>query len=244
MSAGLARRCLAEAIGTALLVGIGTGAIVASASFGGVPQWIIAVAWFLAVAVPVLLFAAVSGAHLNPAVTLGLVAANRFPARELPLYVVAQLVGALAGSLAVLLLLGDANHLGATLPRGGDVLLVFPLEGLFTLALVVSVLWLARLPRGATRLWLLLPAAVVGVSTQLIGPLTGSSLNPARSLAPAALSGAVSGLWAYLIVVPLTALGVGLLEGRILAPRVPGSGPVRPERAERVPASPGPTSEQ
>jgi glycerol uptake facilitator-like aquaporin len=206
MSHSLLRRCLAELFGTAILVGIGTGAIVAASRYGGVPQWVLAVAWFLAVAVPVVALAAVSGAHLNPAVTLALLIRGRFPRGEILPYVAAQVAGAFLGSLLVLGTLGGGAHLGATLPRGGDVWLVFPLEAAFTAALVLSVLYLTR-PNPRDR-WieLLLPAAVVGVATFVIGPWTGSSLNPARSLAPALLSGDLLDLWAYLLAVPAGAI--------------------------------------
>jgi len=70
-------RCLAELAGTALLVGIGTGTIVAAGNAGGIPQWAMAVAWFLAVLIPVALFIGLSGAHLNPAVTLALAISGR-----------------------------------------------------------------------------------------------------------------------------------------------------------------------
>jgi glycerol uptake facilitator-like aquaporin len=220
-------RCLAEAAGTALLVGIGTGAIVAGARFGSLPQWELALAWFAAVAVPVLAFARWSGAHLNPAVTAALTAAGRAPPSELVPYVLSQTAGAFAGSLAVLALLGPGAHLGATLPRGGAVWLVFPLEAAFTAALTLSVLYLTAPGRTPTWVALLLPAAVVGVSTFLIGPWTGSSLNPARSLAPAVLSGDLTALWAYLVAVPLTALLVALLVRRWEAR--PGPSPNRPD---------------
>jgi glycerol uptake facilitator-like aquaporin len=194
---GLFERCVSEVAGTALLVGIGTGAIVAAANAGGRPPSEIAVAWFAAVAVPVVTLAYVSGAHINPVVTLALVLAGRFPARESPAYVGAQVAGAFLGSGIVLLSLGRAAHLGATLPSANATLLVFPLEFGFTLALIVSVFYLTTPGKVPSRLELLLPAAVVGVSTYLIGPWTGSSLNPARTIAPAVLSGAYTEIWVY-----------------------------------------------
>jgi aquaporin NIP len=202
----LGSRLLAEGAGTALLVGIGTGAIVAAARAGGVPQVVLAVAWFAAVALPIYLFARVSGSHLNPAVTLALSAAGRFPRRDVLPYALAQCAGAFAASAIVWGVLGSAAHLGATLPAGGDLGRTFVLEALFTFLLLLSVLWLTT-PGKVVRWWeLLAPPAVVGLSTFLIGPLTGSSLNPARTLAPAVLSGAVDGWWVYFLAVPLGAL--------------------------------------
>lgn len=203
MTYRLGSRCLAEFAGTALLVGIGTGSIVAAAAMGGVAQWILAVAWFAAVATPIQAFAYVSGAHLNPGVTLALTASGRFPGKEAPPYAGAQLAGAFAGSAAVWSSLGRAAHLGATLPGPAGPNWVFPLEFAFTFLLVASVLYLAGLDREPRRVELMLPAGVVGVSTFLIGPWTGSSLNFARSLAPAVLSGDYGWLWVYFLAVTI-----------------------------------------
>ncbi len=233
----LLQRTSAELVGTGLLVGIGTAAIVAGARAGGVPQSWLAVAWFAAVAVPILLFARISGAHLNPVVTLGLVAARRFPVRELPPYVAAQILGAFGGSLAVLACLGDSAHLGATLPADGNLPRTFVLEAVFTLLLVLSVLWLTSEGKFPREWELLTPPAVVGLSTLLIGPLTGSSLNPARSLAPGVLSGDLTGFWIYLvstIVGSLAAVAVLRLT-RSLTAEVPGMGqPSRPSNARNA----------
>jgi glycerol uptake facilitator-like aquaporin len=219
----LSRRLLAEAAGTAGLVGIGTGAIVFAADAGGAPQWLLAVAWFAALAVPAVAFAPVSGAQFNPAITVGLWVAGRHPGREVGPYVAAQCVGAFAASAVVLGVLGGAAHLGATLPAGGDLPRTFVLELAFTALLGASVAaairWAGRLGRWGA----LLPSAVVGVSTWAIGPLTGSSLNPARSVAPAVLSSSYEGLWVYVVA---TAVGAGL--GLVLAR------PGRPGRARPV----------
>jgi glycerol uptake facilitator-like aquaporin len=201
-------RAAAEVAGTALLVGIGTGAIVAAGRVGGTPQWVLALAWFLAVLVPIALVIRVSGAHLNPAVTLALAASGRIAWREVPGYWASQFAGAFLGSAVVLLALGSGERLGATVPAHGDVPLAFAAEAAFTAVLVVAVFVLADRGEGPGRWRLLLPPAAVGVSTYVIGPWTGSSLNPARTLAPAVLSGTYTDLWVYLVAVPLAALVV------------------------------------
>ena len=205
------RTLAAEATGTALLVAIGTGSIVGADSLGGAAQWELAVAWFLAVLSPILLFVDISGAHLNPAVTLALAGSGRVAWAEVPLYVAGQLGGALLGSAAVLAFLGPAAHLGATLPLDGDVLRTLVLEGAFTALLVATVFVLADRGAGRFRWRLLLPPAAVGLSTFLIGPYTGSSLNPARSVAPAILSGTFTDLWVYLAATVVAALALALL---------------------------------
>ncbi|MCI4331775.1 MAG: aquaporin family protein [Thermoplasmata archaeon] len=214
MSPSLLSRLGAELAGTALLVGIGTGAIVGAVGTGGIPQWQMAIAWFLAVLLPVILFIRISGAHLNPAVTLALALSRRMPRSEAPAYVAAQIAGAFLGSTAVLLSLGDHAHLGATTPSIENLPAVFGAELLFTGALVGSVFVLADARPERGRWCVLLPPAVVGISTFFIGPITGSSLNPARSIAPAVLSGTFTDLWVYLVAVPLAAILVAMLWGR------------------------------
>jgi glycerol uptake facilitator-like aquaporin len=204
-------RVAAEAGGTALLVGIGTGSIVLATRLGGVPLPILAGAWLLAVLIPIVLFIEVSGAHLNPVVTISLAASGRIAWREIPPYLIGQTVGAFLGSATVLGVLGDVAHLGATVPAQGDVVRAFASEFTFTAALVASVFVLADFGEGPRRWRILLPPAVVALATYLIGPWTGSSLNPARTLAPAVLSATYTDLWVYLTAVPLGALLVASL---------------------------------
>lgn len=207
----LFHRCLAEVAGTALLVGIGTGTIVAANDAGGIPQWAMALAWFLAVLVPIALFIRVSGAHLNPAVTLALAGSGRIAWKEAAPYWASQFAGAFLASLVVLASLGGASHLGATLPTDGNIPRTFAAEAAFTALLVGAVFVLADRGEGKIRWRTLLPPAAVGVSTYIIGPWTGSSLNPARSLAPAVVSGTYADLWVYLTAVPLAAVAVAAL---------------------------------
>lgn len=206
MSTDLPRRLAAEVAGTALLVGIGTGSVVATSGGGTVRFAILAIAWFAAVTIPVFAFAGVSGSEINPAVSLALALDGRRPRRELPLYAAAQFAGAFLGSLAVGVASGSFVHLGATTPADGNVARTFLLEFAFTFALVLSVLALVRVGPGPHRWRLTWPGAVVAVSTFLIGPWTGSSLNPARTIAPAVLSGTYTDLWVYLVAVPLGAV--------------------------------------
>jgi aquaporin NIP len=211
LNGSIVRRAAAETGGTALLVGIGTGAIVLNARFGGFTSLALAVAWFLAVLVPIVLFIRVSGAHLNPAVTLALAASGRISWREVPPYVLGQFSGAFLASLFILEILGDVGHLGVTVPAQGDVLRAFPAEFAFAAALVAAVFVLSDRGEGRGQWRLLLPPTVVALSTYIIGPWTGSSLNPARSLAPAILSGTYTDLWVYLTAIPLGALLVAAL---------------------------------
>jgi glycerol uptake facilitator-like aquaporin len=207
----LIHRCLAEVAGTALLVGIGTGTIVAAGNAGGIPQGLMAAAWFLAVLIPIVLFIEVSGAHLNPAVTLALASSGRIAWREAPPYWASQFVGAFLASISVLFLLGGGSDLGATLPADGNIPRALVAEAAFTALLVGAVFVLADRGEGPRRWRILLPPAAVGVSTYVIGPWTGSSLNPARSVAPAVLSGTYADLWVYLIAVPVAAAAMAAI---------------------------------
>ncbi|MFY9717733.1 MAG: aquaporin, partial [Thermoplasmata archaeon] len=188
MTRSLAARAAGEAVGTFLLVGIGTGAIVVAHRIGGVPSWAVAIAWFFAVLLPILLFVNGTGAHLNPAVTLALAGSGRFSWRRVPAYLTGQLAGALLASGILRGVLGDVARLGSTTPTG-DLLRAFAGEAVFTAALVASVFLLSDRGAGLGRWRLLLPPGVVGISTYVIGPWSGSSLNPARTLGPAIVSG-------------------------------------------------------
>ncbi|MFZ0831344.1 MAG: MIP/aquaporin family protein [Thermoplasmata archaeon] len=211
MNRSIGARAAAEAVGTALLVGIGTGTIVEAARLGGIPLLATTGAWFLAVLIPIVLFIRISGAHLNPVVTLALAASGRIAWREVPFYVLGQFSGAFLGSAVVLATLGEVAHLGATVPTQGNFLRAFPAELAFTAALVTAVFVLSDLGEGRSRWRVLLPPTVVALATYLIGPWTGSSLNPARTLAPAILSGTYVDLWVYLTAVPLAGLLVAVL---------------------------------
>lgn len=236
----------AETIGTAMLVAIGTGSIVAAGRLGGSPQSLLAVAWLLAVLLPMLLFLHRSGAHLNPAVTLALAASGRFPWRRAPLYWSAQLAGAFGGSAVVLALLGKGSELGATLVRPPGVGVAWVAEASFTILLIAAVFTLTDRGEGRHRWRVLLPPLAVGLSTYVIGPLTGSSLNPARTIAPAVLAAAFDGLWVYLTAVPSAALLVALVWKRPTAPGSRGGpgGPIplssgRPSSAPAAARTPG-----
>lgn len=211
MTSSGSARAGAEALGTAILVAVGTGTVVAAARLDGIAWWLMALAWTLAVLVPVLLFVRVSGAHINPAVTLALAASGRIAWREAPIYLLSQFAGAFLGSAVVLASLGNLAHLGANLPAHGAVAESFLGELGFTALLVSSVFVLADRGEGRGHWRLLLPPASVGLATFVLGEWTGTcSLNPARALAPAVLSGTFADLWVYLVAVPLGGLLVGV----------------------------------
>jgi aquaporin Z len=193
----------AEALGTFVLVFAGTGAIVANDVRGGAITHVgIAMTWGLVV---VALAYAVLGAHLNPAVSLGLWAVGRTPARELPPRVAGQVAGAFAASGVLFLMYPDHPTLGATLPYG-PWWHSFVLEVLLTAVLVYAVLSVSAADESIQPLAGVVFGAVIGLEALFAGPISGASMNPARSLAPAVVSGKLDFLWVYLAAPAVGAL--------------------------------------
>jgi MIP family channel proteins len=190
------RRALgAELLGTFVLVLFGCGAVMVDAEGGALGTLGVALAFGLAVGVLVFTLGHVSG-HFNPAVTLALAVGGSFR-RDLVLpYWAAQLAGAVLAAAVLRLTLGDVADLGATLPSGSDAE-SFAWEGLLTFTLVLVV---ARVVMGSEVTAGVAGAAVgaaVGLGALVGGPISGGSMNPARSLGPALVSGTFDSLWIY-----------------------------------------------
>jgi aquaporin NIP len=193
------KRLLAEAIGTFVLVLAGTGAIVVDSAWPGrIGHLGIALTFGLVVLAMIQTFGEVSGAHLNPAVTIGFVAAKRFPVRSAGAYIAAQCAGAILASGFLSLLFPGHPTLGATLPSGG---------ALQSLALEIAMTWILMLvilsvSAGSKERGLMAGiaiGAVVGLEALFGGPISGASMNPARSIGPALVSGEIEHLWIYLV---------------------------------------------
>ncbi|HTG81900.1 MAG TPA: aquaporin [Geobacteraceae bacterium] len=191
------RRYLAEMIGTFALVFAGTGAIVINdVTAGKITHVGIALTFGLVVMAMIYAVGDVSGAHLNPAVTLGFWSAGRFPRTEVVPYIGFQTAGALLASTILRLLFTHPN-LGATLPAG-SASQSFVLEAILTFLLMFVIMNVAH---GSKEKGIVAGAAiggVVGLEALFAGPICGASMNPARSLAPALVSGQLDHLWIYL----------------------------------------------
>ncbi len=199
-------KLLAEFVGTYALVFAGTGAIVIdAASHGAITHAGVALTFGLIVLAMIYAFGDVSGAHLNPAVTLGFYAARRFPGRRVLPYMMAQFLGGLAASGTLRGLFPDQPGLGATLPAG-SAMQSFVLEVILTglLMLVILSVSTGAKEKGITAG--IAVGAVIALEAMFAGPICGGSMNPARSLAPAVVSGQLSGLWIYLLAPSLGAL--------------------------------------
>lgn len=192
---GLPLRAAGEALGTALLVVVGPGAVVFDATHGGLGGLGIAIAFGTAVTLAVLVFGPLSGAHINPAVTIALTADGVVTPREAVAYLIAQLVGAVAGSAIVVALFGGAANAGATLPA------ISPAAALAAEAIMSGVLMLvilaARTGVGGALAGAVAIGGTVGMCAFVGGPFTGASLNPARSFGPAVVSGQWMAHWVY-----------------------------------------------
>jgi len=202
----LARRFFAEFLGTFALVFAGTGAIVINKVSGGaITHPGIALTFGLIVLAMIHTFGDVSGAHLNPAVTTAFAAGKRFPWREVPFYIAAQVVGAFSASGVLRLLFPESPALGATLPAG-SASQSFVLEFLLTFFLMLVILSVSTGAKEKGITAGIAIGAVVTLEAMFAGPICGASMNPVRSLAPAVVSGNVEHLWVYLAAPVLGAL--------------------------------------
>lgn len=203
----MTRRLFAEALGTFALVFAGTGAIVIDQATGGAVTHV-GVAMTFGLTVMVLIFAIgdVSGAHLNPAVTLGFWLSGRFPLRSVGGYLAAQIAGAVAASGAIRAIFGNTAHLGATLPRGPAVQ-SFVLEAILTAFLMFVILNVSTGPKETGSFAGIAVGGTILLEAMFAGPVCGASMNPARSLAPAVVSEHLDFLWIYLTAPLLGACG-------------------------------------
>lgn len=193
------KRLTAEAFGTFALVFAGTGAIVINdVSGGAITHGGIALTFGLVVLAMIYAVGDVSGAHLNPAVTLGFCAARRMPWSEAPGYLGSQLIGAFAASGFLKLLFPAHATLGATLPAG-PAMQSFWLEVALTAVLMFVILNVSTGAREKGVTAGIAVGAVIAFEAMFAGPVSGASMNPARSLAPAVVSGQLQHLWLYLV---------------------------------------------
>jgi MIP family channel proteins len=209
IGANMPRAAAAEAVGTFILVFAGTSVAVAAAlgrATAGAAYGSLAVALAFGIALLIIASALghISGAHVNPAVTIGLAAGRRFPWRFVPTYVIAQLAGGCLGALATWAVFGDAArtkaHLAATYPAAGvgdgRALLV---EALVTIVLVLVVVAVATDERVSPATTSIGVGFALAVAVFIAGPLSGGAANPARALGPMIVAGKLTAFWIYLV---------------------------------------------
>lgn len=193
------KKYFAEFIGTFILVFCGTGAIIINEVSGGTISHLgIAITFGLAVLAMIHTVGDISGAHMNPAVTIAFALSKRFEWKMVSPYCASQIAGALLASITLKLLFPDNEYLGATLPHGSSTQ-SFILEFLLTFILMFVIF---NVSSGAKEKGItagIAIASVVALEALFAGPICGASMNPARSIAPAIISGHIEHLWLYII---------------------------------------------
>ena len=210
------RKYVAEFIGTFILVFCGTGAMVIDQqTAGAVTHAGVSITWGLVVMSLIYSMGSTSGCHINPAVSIAFTLAGRFKARLLPGYIISQITGALLASLILKLLFPTSPLLGATMPAGSEIQ-SFILELLLTFFLMLVILNVAHGSKEQGQFAGIAIGAVVGLEAMFAGPICGASMNPARSLAPAIVSGHLEHLWLY-IIAPITGAALAVPVWKYLA---------------------------
>ena len=219
------RRIFAEAWGTFLLVLAASGGRVIAASTGSaVSPAVLAIAPGLMVMALIYTMGAVSGAHLNPAVTIAFALRRNFPWRRVPGYVLAQIVGGIAASLLLRALFGTAGDLGATVPGAGiGVARALVVEVLLTAGLVNVILGTASGARNIGTNGAIAVGGFLALAHILAAPVSGPSMNPARSFAPDLIRGNLTFTWIY-VVGPLAGAAIGVVFEWILKGRPTAAG--------------------
>jgi aquaporin Z len=206
------QKYLAEAIATFILIFVGTGSVVVNQISGGQITHVgISLTWGLLVMAMIYAVGDTSGAHLNPAVSFGFWLAGRLPAGSILPYFASQMAGALAASLLVRLLF-TAETLGGTRPSG-PAWQSFVLEIVLGAILMFVVLGVASGPKEKGLLAGVAIGGVIAFEVLFAGPISGASMNPARSLAPAIVGGSLGDIWIYLAGPPL-GVAIGVLGHR------------------------------
>lgn len=209
------RKYLAEVIGTFALIFCGTGAIVINQETGGVITHAgIAATFGLIVAAMIYTVGDISGAHLNPAVTIAFWVAKAFPLKEIIPYLLSQGVGAFLASIALKFLFPNNQFLGSTIPAGSE-MQSFILELILTFILMFTILNVAKGSKEQGMFAGLAIGSVVLLEAMFAGPICGASMNPIRSLSPAVISGHMEHLWVYLSAPTLGAI-IAVLVWNIL----------------------------
>ncbi len=189
---------IVELIGTFILVVFATGSIVYDVQIGG-PYgiWFAAVAPFIALIIGVYSFGKISLAHFNPAVTIGYYITGHISKIQIIWYFAAEIIGAILGSLFVMTFIGKEANLGANAPNYDfSLLLIFPIEVLAS-GLLMAVIFTVVYTKGLKGFSGIAIGGIVGLDIFFLAIISGASMNPARALAPALISGMMTDLWLY-----------------------------------------------
>jgi len=206
------KKLFAELIGTFILVFAGTGAIMINDIVGAIGHVGIALTFGFVIVALIYSFAHISGAHFNPAVTIAFWSMGEFERNNVIPYIVAQILGGIIASIFLYLLLSenfvnmsDVSYLGATIP-GGSVMQTFIFELILTFILMIVICSSAVHGKATKDFAGLAIGLTIGLESMFAGPITGASMNPARSIAPALISGNLEHLWIYIVATILGAI--------------------------------------
>jgi len=202
-----ARRLTAELVGTFALVFAGCGAVMVEAKTGALGHVGVALTFGLVIMAMIYAVGHISGAHLNPAVSLAFALNRHFPWTKLLGYWAAQLAGAFAAAALLRGSLGNIAHVGATLPSGSE-RQSFLWELVLTFFLMFVIMAVATDTRAVGEAAAIAIGGTVGLDAMFGGPISGASMNPARSIGPAFVSGDLHALWLY-IAAPLLGAALG-----------------------------------
>jgi MIP family channel proteins len=206
----LHHRLAAEAVGVALLVFFGPGsAVISDYRDGAITLEGVAAANGVIVMALIYSVGHISGAHFNPAVTLAFALFRHFQPREIAPYIAAQCAGAIAGAVLLWALFGDAIQSGVTQPSGSDAQ-SFGMEVVLTFALMYVIMAVATDARAIGQAAAMAIGATVFIDVLLGGPISGGSMNPARSLGPAVVAGELADYWIYLLA-PVVGAAIGAM---------------------------------
>ena len=193
------KKYISEFIGTFSMIFCGTGAMTVNEVTGGdVTHVGIAITWGLIVMAMIYAFGETSGAHFNPAVTIAFAYAKKFAWKEVPKYIIAQVLGAFAASLILCYLFPTSEYLGATISTV-DVGRAFVMELLLTFFLMVVIINVSTGSKEIGIIAGIAVGAVVLLEAMFAGPITNASMNPARSIAPAIVAAKMQHLWMYIL---------------------------------------------
>jgi MIP family channel proteins len=210
----LKRALAAELIGTFALVFAGAGAIMVDAKTHALGHVGVAITFGLVIMAMIYAVGHVSGAHFNPAVSFAFALGRHFPWSRVGAYSVAQVVGAVTAAAVLRGSLGDVAHIGATLPSGSQGQ-SFLWELVLTFFLMFVITAVATDTRAVGEAAAIAVGGTVGLDAMFGGPISGASMNPARSLGPALVSGDLHALWLY-IVAPLAGAALGVLAYQLV----------------------------
>jgi len=210
-------------MGSFAIVFCGTGAVIVNASTNGsLSHAGVAMTWGLIVMTMIYTFGSNSGAHFNPAVSIAFALAKKFPCKSLLPYIASQCLGAIAASTLLRVLFPDDIFLGATLPAGSAVQ-SFIMELFLSFLLMLVILNIACGSKEEGLFRGIVIGGVVGLEAMFAGPVCGASMNPARSLGPALISGHTEFLWLYLLA-PLTGMALAVPMYKLVKEEVASSG--------------------